>query len=305
MAIPHRVILDTDIGTDVDDILALGVLLGSPEVRIEGVTTVYGNVNLRSRMVLRTLALAGRNDIPVHAGIGKPMLGLDPIYWPGHEGIGLIDASDYSPIPDTPHAVDFLIQHVMDNPGEITLLAVGPLTNVAIACIREPRFAQTLKRLVIMGGKINTAPGNWGVAEHNITCDPEAAHVVFASGAPIELVPLDVTLRATITQSGVNALRGRGTPFHDALADQIARYPGFVQRGGKTFLHDPLAAMAIFRPELLTWVPLNIQVELKGSLTRAMTVAHTVTDDHPITATVAMDLDRAACEAVIAERLER
>lgn len=303
MTVLHRVILDTDIGTDVDDILALGVLLGSQEVKLEGVTTVYGDVDLRSRMVLKALTLAGRDDIPVFTGIGQPMLGLDPVYWPGHEGIGLLDPDDSSPLPETLHAVDFLIQHIMENPGEITLLAVGPLTNVAIAFIREPRLAQSLKRLVIMGGKINTALHGGGAAEHNIKCDPEAAHVVFGAGAPIELVPLDVTLRATIDQAGVDALQQRGTPFHEALAGQIVRYPGFVARGGNTFLHDPLAAMAIFRPDFLTWMPYNIQVELKGDLTRAMTVAHIVTNEKPTTATVAMDLDRAACETLIADRL--
>lgn len=299
----HRVIMDTDIGTDVDDLLALGVLLGSPEIQIEGVTTVYGDVDLRARMVLKTLALARRNGIPVHTGIGKPLLGLDPVYWPGHEGIGLIDPDDILPAPSPGHAVDFLIRHIMDNPGEITLLAVGPLTNVATAFILEPRLAGSLKRLVLMGGKIKTSINNEGPAEHNIKCDPEAAHVVFASGAPIEVVPLDVTLHATITQSGVNRLRERDTPYHEALADQVTRYPGFVGRGGNTFLHDPVAAMTIFRPELLTWVPYNVQVELDGRLTRAMTVATAPSDAYPATASVAMDLDRAACETLITDRL--
>ena len=108
-----------------------------------------------------------------------------------------------------------------------------------------------------MGGKIGINQTGWGAGEHNIKCDPEAAHVVFASGAPIELVPLDVTLRAVIRQDGVDALQAMGTPYHAALADQVARYPGFVARGGSTFLHDPLAAMALVRPDLLTWTPLS------------------------------------------------
>ena len=303
MTAAYRVIFDTDIGTDVDDILALGVQLGSPEIALEGVTTVYGDVGLRARMVLKTLQLRGREDVPVHTGVGQPLMGLDTIFWPGHEGVGLLSDDDELPPSAEAHAVDFLIDHIMRNAGEITLLAVGPLTNVATAFIREPRLAQSLKRLVIMGGKILTSDGTWGPAEHNIKCDPEAAHVVFASGAPIELVPLDVTLRALIRQDGVDALRGKGTPYHDALADQVARYPGFVNRGGSTFLHDPLAAMAVFRPELLTWTPYHVAVELRGMLTRAMTVARMPDDAHPATARVAMDLDVAACEALIAERL--
>ncbi len=303
MADQHRVIFDTDIGTDVDDILALAVLLGSPEVRIEGVTTVYGDVALRARMVQKLLQLRGVSGVPVCTGVGQPLLGLDPVYWPGHEGVGLLDDGDDLPPPDDVHAVDFLIRHVLANSGEITLLAVGPLTNVATAIIREPRFASALKRLVVMGGRIDISGTSGGPAEHNIKCDPEAAHVVLASGAPSELVPLDVTLRAVIRQDGVDALRARGTPYHEALADQVARYPGFVERGGSTFLHDPLAALAVVQPEWLGWTPYHVDIELAGRLTRAMTVARLPDDAHPTTARVAMELDVAACEALIAERI--
>lgn len=303
MPVLHRVIFDTDIGTDVDDIIALAFLLGSPEIRIEGVTTVYADVDLRARMVLKMLQLRGIEGVPVHTGVGKPLLDLDPVYWPGHEGVGLLRDDDDFPAPSETHAVDFLVDHVLGNPGEITLLAVGPLTNVATAIIREPRFAGSLKKLVIMGGRIDVNGTMSGFSEHNIKCDPEAAHVVFAAGAHIDLVPLDVTLRALVRQDGVEALRQKGSPYHDALADQIALYPGFVSRGGSTFLHDPLAAMAILRPDLLGWRPYNIQVELHGRLTRAMTLARSPTNEHPTTARVAMDLDVAACEAFIAERI--
>ncbi len=303
MADQHRVIFDTDIGTDVDDILALAFLLGSPEIRIDGVTTVYGDVELRARMVHKVFQLHGTDDIPVHAGVGQPLLGLDPVYWPGHEGVGLLSDDDNLPAPSATHAVDFLVAQVMANPGEITLLAVGPLTNVATAVIREPGFAKSLKRLVVMGGRIDVSDATSGPAEHNVKCDPEAAHVVFASGAPIEFVPLDVTLRALVRQEGVEALRRRGTPYHDALADQVARYPGFIARGGRTFLHDPLAAMAVVKPDHLGWTPYNIRVELSGALTRAMTVAQIPDEGRPTTARVAMDLDVAGCEALIAARL--
>jgi len=303
MPIQHRVIFDTDIGTDVDDILALAFLLGSPEITVEGVTTVYGDVGLRARMVLKLLQLRGVEGIPVHIGVSQPLLGLDPVYWPGHEGVGLLNDDDDLPEPSAAHAVDFLIDHVLANPGEMELLAVGPLTNVATAIVREPRFATSLKRLVIMGGRIDVSDTTSGPAEHNIKCDPEASHVVFASGAPIELVPLDVTLRAHIRQLGVDALRKRGTPYHDALADQVARYPGFVSRGGSTFLHDPLAAMAVVNPDLLGWTAYHVGVELRGTLTRAMTVARLPDDRHPTTARVAMELDVAACETLIAARL--
>ncbi len=304
MSSKHQVIFDTDIGTDVDDILALGVLLGSPdEIDLVGVTTVYGDVDLRARMVLKLLQLRGRDDVAVHTGISDPLMKLDPVYWPGHEGVGLLEDDDDLPPASGTHAVDFLIETVLANPGEITLLAVGPLTNVASAVIREPRFATSLRKLTIMGGRVDMSGSTRGPGEHNIKCDPEAAHIVFGSGAPIDLIPLDVTLRAVIRQDGVDALRAAGDPYHIALAEQVARYPGFVDRGGSTFLHDPLAAMALIRPDLLGWQAYNVQVELSGRLTRAMTVVRVPGDDAPSNARIALDLDSGACEAFIADRL--
>jgi purine nucleosidase len=299
----HRVIFDTDIGTDVDDIIALAFLLGSPEVSLEAVTTVYADVDLRARMVQKFLQFRGVSGIPVHAGISKPIIDDNPVFWLGHEGVGLLSDDDDLPRIADAHAVDFLLQHVLANAGEITLLAVGPLMNVATAIIREPKFATSLKRLVIMGGCVATHASDWGVSEHNIRCDPEAAQVVFASGAPIELVPLDVTLRATIDQAGVDGVRARNTPYHDALADQIELYPAFTSRGNRTYLHDPLAAMAVVRPDLLTWKPYHLEVELTGRLTRAMTVATKPGRDNQATTNAAMDLDVAACESLILERI--
>lgn len=298
----HRVIFDTDIGTDVDDILALGVLLGSGEVTVEGITTVYADVGLRTRIVRKVLDLRGVAGIPVHTGVGTPLMRRDPVFWPGHEGVGLLDGLDSSE-PDEMTAIRFLIDHVRKHPGEITLLAVGPLTNIATAILLDPDFPTYLKRLVIMGGQINTGGSARGVAEHNIKCDPEAAHIVFNSVDNIELVPLDVTLRAVIRQDDVKRLLGIGTPYHAALADQVARYPGFVDREGTTFLHDPLAAMAVIQPGLLSWNTYNIEVELDGRLTRGMTVALQPGDDRPANARVAMDLDIEQSERAIIDRL--
>jgi purine nucleosidase len=301
---PRRVIFDTDIGTDVDDCLALAFLLGSPEIRIEAITTVYGDVGLRARMCRKLLELRGGVDIPVHEGIEQPLLGLDPVYWPGHEGVGLLDQDDSLPegAAGHAHAVDVLIERVMAAPGKITVLAVGPLTNIAAAILREPAVATSVAGLTIMGGLIATHTAG-SLAEHNIRCDPEAAHIVFSSGAPIDLVPLDVTLRAIIEAAGVERIRAAGTPFHDAVADQVTRYPPFAERGQRTFLHDPLAAAALLKPDLLTWTDLAIQVELNGRLTRAMTAATAPDARHPATARVALDLDRAACEELVLSRI--
>lgn len=298
-----RVILDTDIGTDVDDCLALAVVLGSPELALEGVTCVYGDVALRARMVLKLLRLAGRDEVPVMLGAGEPLLRLRPIFWQGHEGEGLLEPGDEALAPSAEHAVDFLVRTVMENPGEIHLLAVGPLTNVALAVQREPRMAQRLAHLTVMAGALRGA-GAWHLpyAEHNVACDPEAAHVVLAAGAPTTLVPLDVTTRVAIRAEGVAALRAAGTSFHDAVAGQVERYPRYAA-AGSTFLHDPLAAALVVRPALAEFAELRVEVETQGRLAAGATLAREARDDAEATARVAVGVDVAGAEGFIAERL--
>jgi purine nucleosidase len=298
-----RTILDTDIGTDVDDCLALALILGSPEFILEGVTCVYGDVNLRARMVLELLRLAGRDDVPVMLGAERPLLGLRPVYWPGHEGIGLLETADPTLEPEPDHAVDYIVRTVMSHPGEIHLLAIGPLTNVALAFQREPRLAANLRQLTVMGGAIR---GNGQLhlryVEHNILCDPEAAHVVLSAGAPTTLVPLDVTTQVEIRQDDVARIRAADTPFHEAVARQVELYPRFAETG-KTFLHDPLAAAVAVRPELVDAESLHVEVETQGRLTAGMTLARLPTADAPATAHVALGVDVTETERFIGERL--
>lgn len=299
------VLFDTDMGTDVDDCLALAVLLGSPEIDLIGVTTVYGDVALRARMTRKLLHLAGRDDVPVLEGVGAPLMRNRPVFWPGHEGLGLLEEGDEARFGQHPdrHAVDFLIDTVMDRPGEVHLLAVGPLTNVAAAMVRRPEVAHNLAGLTVMGGFVAPWTGGRGPAEHNIQCDPEAARAVFASGAAISLVPLDVTLRTVIGREGVREIREVGTPYHEAVADQVALYPPFEEQGGQTFLHDPLAAAAMIRPALLGWHELAIDVELAGRLTAGMTVARQPGPEEPATARAAMEVDAVAAERFILDRI--
>src|SRR3954453_7876576 len=182
---PTRVILDTDIGTDVDDCLALALILGSPELRLEGITCVYGDVALRARMARRLLELRGRGEVPVLQGAHEPLLGLRPVYWEGHEGQGLVNPDDDT--PDTgENAVDYLVRTILENPEEIHLVAIGPLTNVALAFKRDPRVVRDLAHLTIMGGVMRGPQSlHLPYVEHNIRCDPEAAHIVLSAGAPV------------------------------------------------------------------------------------------------------------------------
>jgi purine nucleosidase len=300
--VPIRTILDTDIGTDVDDCLAIALILGSPELTLEGVTCVYGDVALRGRMVRKLLMLRDIPDIPIRLGASQPLIGLREVYWAGHEGEGLIDGDPDEPF-SSEHAVDYLVRTVMTNPGEIHLLAIGPLTNVALAMVKEPRLASNLAHLTIMGGAFRGPDSaSMAIAEHNILCDPEAAHVVLSSGAPMTLVPLDVTTRCSIRPEHVARLRALGDPYHDAVAEQVERYPRFHE-SGSTFLHDPLAAAVIIQPDLVELTALNVAVETQGRLTSGMTVMRAPSDRSPSTARVALTVDTPRAEEFIASRL--
>jgi purine nucleosidase len=302
--VPTRIILDTDIGTDVDDCLALALILASPEIRLEGVTCVYGDVLLRARMVRKLLRLAGRDEVPVLAGAEQPLLGRRPVYWAGHEGVGLLEGADAGLAPASEHAVDYLVRTIGENPGQIHLIAIGPLTNLALAFLREPRLARGLAHLTIMGGALR-GPDDLGLpyAEHNIKSDPEAAHVVMTAGAPITLVPLDVTTRVRIRREDVARIRAGGTPFQEAVARQVELYPPFRDRG-YTFLHDPLAAAAAIRPDLVETRSLHVDVELTGQHTTGATLMRTPSADAPANANVALSVDAPGFETFLVSRLQ-
>jgi purine nucleosidase len=314
---PIRVILDTDIGTDVDDCLALALILASPELELAAVTTVYGDVDLRARMVLKLLALHGGPDVPVAAGAAQPLLGQRPVHWERHEGQGLLDAGDTALQPAAEHAVTLIIRTVMAAPGAVTLVAIGPLTNVALAMLQEPRLAASLAGLVLMGGVVGGAyhqpaaetPGRFNAlalpwAEHNFRSDPEAAAIVLQSGAPITIVPLDVTTQVRVRSADHGRIAATGDPYHLAVADQLARYPRYAARGW-TYLHDPLAVAGLIRPELLQHERLHAVVETGGQFTAGKLLVALPTPAAPAMAQVALGVDAPGAEQFIVERLAR
>lgn len=291
---PIPVILDTDIGTDVDDCLALALLLSSPELELQAVTCVYGDTTLRSRMTLKLLQLRGLDHIPVYAGAQKPLTSQKPIYWEGHEGQGLVDPSDTTLQPAADFAPDFIVRHVMSNPGKIHIIAIGPLTNIALALQKEPRLAQNIGHLTIMGGVARSIDRlDLPLAEHNIVCDPEAAKIVFASGAPITLVPLDLTTQVSVNEEGHKRIQQAGSPFQLAVADQLARYPRF-QRYGQTNLHDPLAVGVIVDPTFVTVQPVTMIVGTSDQPVPGMTLMRSPQADEKATIQLAtrVDIDR-------------
>ncbi|MED4602070.1 nucleoside hydrolase [Paenibacillus validus] len=268
----QRIILDTDIGTDVDDALALALALRSPEIVLEGVTTVYGDVDIRARLVKKLMHLANRHDVCVYKGIEKPLLQNREVFWAGHEEL-LLSNHEAFDIEDR-HAVDFIIDKIMSNPGEITLVPIGPLTNIAVAIIREPRIVEHVKEIILMGGV--TRLGNNGIElppiEHNVKCDPEAASLVFSSGAPIVMVGLDVTMKVRITSKEKDELYASGDPLNIALAQSIEKWLRFRGKDW-TAMHDPLAVSLLVDRSIVQTQRMNIRVEYDHRHPTGQTVA--------------------------------
>ncbi len=290
MTIP--IILDTDIGSDVDDALALALLLASPEVELVGVTTVYGDVACRARIAQKLLQLAGRADVPVFPGAGQPLSWNHPVWWGGHEGKGLLEGDDWHAPVRSEHAVDWLIDTILARPGEITLITIGPMTNAALAVRREPRLAQAVKAVVSMGGvaRVSANALDLPVAEHNVKSDPAAARIVLQAGWPFTMVGLDVTMRVQITREHVRQITALGTPFHQALERLIARWLAFVGRE-HTALHDPLAVAVALGQPFVSFQDLRVDVETEGELTDGMTVVRRPGKGAPANARVALDVD--------------
>ena len=250
------VVLDTDIGSDVDDLLALTLLARAPEVRLIGVTTVYGDTVLRGRIARWTCDRLDRPDITVIPGLGETLAGRE-IWWPGHEGVGLADL-EAAPVPEALDAVDYLVQTAREHAGELDLIAIGPLTNVAAALRADPAFAGNLHHLYIMGGAFFPAR-----AEHNFRCDPEAADLVMQSGVPMSVAGLDVTKRVWITEADLVALEESDHALGAVLADQVRRWWAASGREQDN-PHDALAALMPFRPDLFRFERCDVAVETDG-----------------------------------------
>ncbi|MFD6095797.1 nucleoside hydrolase [Nocardiopsis flavescens] len=238
----RAVILDTDIGTDVDDAMALSLILGLPGLDLLGVTTVYGDTGLRARLARRYAALAGR-DLPVRAGAGATLSGRE-VWWAGHEGTlhpGLEEES-YEAEP----AVEWMTRTVAARPGEVDVLAVGPLTNIALALEADPSFAENVRTLWVMGG----AFGDVERTEHNFRSDATAAARVFASGLRTVVVGLEVTRRVKVGDAELDRLRAAG-PLGEALAADIDQWWKFWDEQWNV-PHDPVAVLTLARPDLFT-----------------------------------------------------
>jgi purine nucleosidase len=246
------VIFDTDIGTDVDDILALVLLAKAPELKLLGVTTVYGNTHFRAKIAKATTQMLGRGDIAIVPGEQHTLSGRQ-VHWAGHEGEGI------------PHLDSFEVKGEQSGPsyigesaealeGELEVIATGPLTNIARAIGAAPASCARIKHLYIMGGAF------WMTrAEHNIKCDADAARVVFGSGIPMTIISLDLTLRVWLGNSDLPRIAALPNGLGPMLENQLLRWWEYRHVEG-TSPHDPLAALAMVHPELFRFDTYDIEV---------------------------------------------
>ena len=274
----QKIIIDTDPGQD--DAVALLLALASPELEVLGITAVAGNVPLdwTQKNARRVCELAGRPDMRVFAGASQPL--VRPLVTAEHvHGDTGMDGPDL-PEPTMPlqsqHAVDFLTEELLRRPsGTVTLCTLGALTNVALALQRTPEIAQRIQQIVLMGGGYSEGGNITPAAEFNIYVDPQAAKIVFASGIPLVVMPLDVTHQVLTTRKRMDAIAAIGTPVARATVEMLDFFERFdVQKYGSDGgpLHDPCVIAYLLQPELFQGRLCNVEVEAESELTMGMTV---------------------------------
>ena len=272
-----RILLDTDPG--IDDSLAILLALASPEISLEGLSIVHGNCSLEQATInaLSILELANATHIPVAVGCELPLVqpSLLAPETHGNTGLGYAKLSEPRTQPTRRHGCDFLIEQIMSAPGEVTLVAIGPLTNVALAIRHEPRIAQSLKELIIMGGAIRHEGNTTALADFNTYADPHAAHIVYHAGIPTTLVPLDVTYQCVLTQGDVDRLLRLDSPLTRFIADATRFYMEFhdeYQGVQGCVINDPLALALTFAPELCEYQDLPVDVDISGGVSLGKTI---------------------------------
>ncbi|MCU9614773.1 nucleoside hydrolase [Caldibacillus lycopersici] len=274
----EKVILDVDTG--IDDALAILLAIESKQLNILGITTVNGNVPLDYvvKNTKKVLKLADRNDIPVYRGANRPLIreSLHEFAVHGDDGLGgaLVNLTVSTECPDS-FAPDYIIQQARKHTGELTLIMVGPLTNLALAVRKEPEIANKIKQVVVMGGVVSEGgKGNISpTAEFNIYADAEAAKIVFHSGLPIKLVSLDVTMKTFLTIEDIEKLQG--TKYYDFVLTSTEIYRNFsYEKYGQngSALHDPLTVGIVLEPSLVTTRKYFVDVETSGELTYGQTI---------------------------------
>ena len=259
-----NVIIDTDIGDDIDDAFALSLAMQSPELNILGVTTVFGDTLRRAKIAKRLLRLGACGHIPVRAGVGVPI--LNPTKFGREQDYSkkpqtYIDSTDEESLDSDQTALDFLYEQIMGSDDPISLITLGPLTNIGLLIATHREVVGKIERIIIMGGAFFM-----NFPEHNVVSDPEAAQIVFSSGIPITAVGLDVTFQCKLNDQQIKRLEGKDHPCLKFLMAMRRNW------GGDVYLHDPLAVATAFDPTYVTLEKHLYMVEVQGVLARGFMV---------------------------------
>lgn len=255
----QRVIIDTDIGDDADDILAIALALTYPQTEIIGITTVFRNTELRAKIARHLLTLAGRSEIPVYAG--------------AEHSLNIKNDTHDVPCQYTSAMTDYQINHDAQyfyrevfSRGKAAFIAIGCLTNLAVFIQENPQLTNNITDIYLMGGCFHRHANEW-----NIVCDPEAANIVFNSGLSIKCIGLEITSQCALTEADVERMRNQATtPLTQLLIDSCQLW--FEKTGYLPVLHDPLVVNALIEQKDMGWRTENIRIELIGEHTRGMTV---------------------------------
>ena len=311
--VPTKIIIDTDPGQD--DAIAILLALASPdELDVIGITAVAGNVGLaqNTKNALKIVELSGRNEVPVMAGCPGPMrrelVTAEHVH--GQTGLDGPDLPEPQKRLDPRHGVDFIVDTLRAEPeGTVTLVALGPLTNVALALIKAPDIAPRIRQIVLMGGAYFEVGNLTPAAEFNIYVDPEAADIVFRAGIPITMAPLDVTHTVLSTRPRIDALRALGNRTGAAVADMLSFSERFdlAKYGWEGApLHDPCTIAYMLKPDLFSGRQINVSIEVESELTRGMTVAdYWQITDRPRNTFFLRTADADGFYALLNERLAR
>lgn len=266
-----KIILDTDIGDDIDDAFALGLVLASDEIELCGVTTVFQNSIARTRQARTILKVANREDIPVAAGCGTMLssrfnYNINPrkSYLdrePPCQMESCLPEEELVPI-DSRHGVDFIIDTIMHGDGDIEIVTIGALTNVAMAVTKQPEIIEKIPRITCMGG-IFEDQNREGIIDWNMLCDPFAADILVNSGIQMDFVGLDVTKNVPLLKDDIQRLRNSGKPLAKKMNEALTLWLEKVNaRNGVPLMHDPLTIAVLIDPELVSWRRGLVEIEV-------------------------------------------
>jgi purine nucleosidase len=299
------VLLDTDLGSDVDDALCLLLALASPELELVGVTCVGHESQRRAQITRRLLELAGRETIPVFAGCRVPIVGVGSLNWFGHEADGLLEPGE-QPEVDPLHAVD-AIERLSHQHAGLEIVAIGPMTNLAVALAKDPDLAGRVSRLTIMGGHLRRveygghvfAPG----VDYNLCSDPWASYAVLRSGIPTRLVTADVTLATSIREADVAAMERTGHPALAGVARSVRLWTPVMNRlfsaagcdmsaDNASFLHDPLTWACAYDESFCRFEELEIETRIEQGVLRTFERDEPSDESFPMRCATAVDAER-------------